>query len=213
MRRPSIPDSVSDEPLPATVLIAVAHSAIHLMMLVLFLLVLSPTQYGEFFTSAHSGLSLLGMWSLIAALLTLILLCEAWMRKSRRWKVLLLVAASAMIGHQVMYRAVGDASNQWSAAYRIPRLMRELESTEFELRHRAVWSLAWYEAESRAAVPILMTALGDESRRIRSAASYALGAIGHDSRPALSKLEALSREDPDWQVRDSARRAIARIAK
>ncbi len=154
MRGKSLP--VRSDSLPGSLLIAVLHSVIHLPVLILFMLVLPMTDYGAFFTSPQSGLSLLGMWRLIAALLALLLLGEACMRNGRRLKLLLLVAAAAMIGHQVIYGAVAEASHRWSASYRIPRSIQDLDSTDSELRNHAIGNLSWYGADSRSAVPALI---------------------------------------------------------
>lgn len=182
-------------------------------MLVLFMLILPLPDYERFLTSTATGLSLLGMWRLIAALLALHLALEAVWSRTRRWRTLMIAAVVAMMGHQWMYGAVAEASFRWSAVYRVPTSIEELASTDLNIRAQAAGILSWYGANSAPAIPALMRALDNEAWGLRSSAAHALGAIGPEASPALPLLEAISRDDPDWHVRDSARRAIQRIRK
>lgn len=183
------------------------------------MLVMPLSDYEAFFTSTHGGLSLLGIWRLIAGLLAVYIACEALLRHaydaraSRRWMLLSVIGIVAMLGHQGVYSAVGEASFRWSAAYRVPMSIRNLESGDPELRGHAVGELGWYGARSREAVPGLIQALEDPSWSTRSAAAYSLGSIGPDARAAAPMLLKLSLEDPDTRVQTSAKHAIERIGR
>lgn len=213
MRRKPIRNTPFEDPLPAGLLIAAAHTAIHLPILILFMLILPLAEYEHFFTSVPTGLSLLGIWRLIAALLIVRLAFEALVRRDRRGKILLSIAVAAMIGHLWMYGAVAEASRRWSAGYRVPASIQELSSMDLEVRGNAVSCLSWYGPRSAPGVPGLLRILEEKNWSLRSSAAHALGAIGPKARSALPMLESLMRDDPDWRVRDSARAAVQRISR
>ena len=219
MGRKRLLEHAALEFVPPSVVIAALHTAISLPILVPFMLVLPLSEYEGFFTSKHAGLSLLGIWRLIAGLLALYVGCEALLRHaydaraSRRWMLLSGIGVAAMLGHLWMYSAVGEASFRWRASYRVPLSIRNLDSQDPQLRSNAVSELGGYGARSREAVPGLIKALEDPSWSMRSTAAYSLGLIGPDARIALPKLLKLSREDSDSRVHTSAKLAIELIRR
>jgi HEAT repeat protein len=60
------------------------------------------------------------------------------------------------------------------------------------------------------AVPVLTTALSDESNEVRCLAVYALGAIGTEAVPAAIVLRRMV-QDPDDEVREATKIALGLI--
>jgi len=91
----------------------------------------------------------------------------------------------------------------------IARLIQQLNGPTPEERANAAWRLAHLDMfpEAKAAVPILIERMKDESTVVRSRAAEALGHLGRDDKAALDALIA-GLKDRDLEVRAAAASAL-----
>ena len=76
---------------------------------------------------------------------------------------------------------------------------------------RALGRIAPDTPSAEAAVAALIEALGSQSHSMRSEAAFALSQFGGKAAGAISRLQAMSREDPNQDVRSAATDALAKI--
>ena len=117
--------------------------------------------------------------------------------------VILAVSAISGCGHG----AVPSLSGGKPPNYRI----KKVTSPDKKLRKEAVEKLGNLGAVDPEVLPVLTGALHDADAQIRGDAVLALAKLGRAAKPAIPGLEALSRSDPDAQVRDYAARALEKL--
>ncbi len=87
------------------------------------------------------------------------------------------------------------------------RMASDLQSNEPEIRTAAAFSLGL--AGEKRSIPLLRDGLRDPDHRVRMGCMSALGLLG--TKDAISEIEDLLRNDPNPQVRDSAKVALAMV--
>src|SRR5262245_32999218 len=123
----------------------------------------------------------------------------------------------------------GDAKTQRSAAFALGKLgdassetldaLREsLKSKLPEVRDAAAFALGEIAPRFQAAVwrqagRELRGLLGDDDKRVRRSAAFALGSCGEQAQPALGDLTRVLREDREAVVRRNAAWALGRVGK
>jgi HEAT repeat protein len=114
----------------------------------------------------------------------------------------LVVAAFALGCH-----AGSDRSN--TSANDIPRLIQDLKEGDENCRAEAAEALGDLGADGKAALPALVSALGDEGERVRQNVLRAIIAIGPDAKatPALTN----SLKDSDSLVRALSANALGQL--
>ncbi len=89
----------------------------------------------------------------------------------------------------------------------MPALIAAFKDAKWELSGNIVAAL---KAIGPAALPILLQSLGDKEPGVRECVALAVGKIGRAAKQAVPALQALL-GDPNWRVRDAARKAIPLI--
>lgn len=93
----------------------------------------------------------------------------------------------------------------------IPKLIENLGAWNWRIRHNAAYALGRLGPKAAPAVDALIIALDDNHYQVRSSAAYALGRIGAPARKALPKLHKVAANDPIYNTRELADRAIRQL--
>lgn len=93
----------------------------------------------------------------------------------------------------------------------VPVLTKSLSDPNHFVRRNAMSSLGAIGPDADAAVPELIKALADSESDIRKVSATALGQIGPKAKDALPALDAASKGDKDYYVRNAAAEALEKI--
>jgi HEAT repeat protein len=89
-----------------------------------------------------------------------------------------------------------------------PELIATLNSPDPLVRWRVAYALRGVKDAAAPAMPALIKALKDPDRDVRLHTIRALKSIDKSAEAATSELEIVARQDPDWDVRETAAEAI-----
>jgi hypothetical protein len=110
-------------------------------------------------------------------------------------------------GRRELLIRIGDLS--WAAKELVPALIDLVRDPACDVRASAANALVGFGTEARAAVPVLLEALGSKDGELAGQAAFALGAVGDER--AVDSLLARA-EDPDAKVRTQVLHALGRLA-
>jgi HEAT repeat protein len=124
------------------------------------------------------------------------------------------IPAGPIVGVAVAATAPREVAPAHSSSTLDPveRWIEQLASTDPATRQAAALSLSLAGAAAHDAVAPLTDMLDDPNPRTRLLAAQALGRIGPDALPAVTRLEALAADETDVDVRAAATTALALLS-